>query len=242
MTFARLDMWSEALGINIPVNVLLPDLMHRKGPPKALYLLHGLSDDESIWCRRTSLERYVGTSNLCVIMPTTRRGFYTNMKRGYAYWTYISAELPRFIHGVFRLSDSPRDTFAAGVSMGGYGAVKLGLRQAERFCRIYSISGALDMDRHRDVLPEFDNVFGPQVPESDNVYSLLEGCAQARRTLPPMRLYCGAQDRFLGDNERFVRQAREYGFAAELSVEPGGHEWNSWDSALRRVIGDICSG
>lgn len=240
MTFIELDMWSSVLGINLPVNMLMPDSMYRKTPPRVLYLLHGLSDDESIWCRRTSLERYVGSENLCVVMPTTRRGFYTNMKNGYAYWTYISLELPRFVSGTFRVSGRREDTYAAGVSMGGYGAVKLGLRRSGCFRRIFSVSGALDMDAHRGILREFGNVFGDRVPEEDNVYSLLDKCAETGCVPPPIQLFCGTEDAFHDDNVRFARQAQSLGFSVTLEDAPAGHEWNYWDRTLETIIGRIC--
>lgn len=89
-----------------------------------LYLLHGLSDDHTIWLRRTSIERYVASMGLAVVMPAVHRSFYTDMDKGYRYWTFISEELPALARSFFPLSDKREDNFAAGLSMGGYGAFK----------------------------------------------------------------------------------------------------------------------
>lgn len=96
-----------------------------------LYLLHGLSDDDSIWLRRTSIERYVAQMGIAVVMPQVHRSFYTDMAAGGQYWTFISEELPALARSFFPLSAKREDNFVAGLSMGGYGALKLGLRKPE---------------------------------------------------------------------------------------------------------------
>ena len=63
-------------------------------PYPTLYLLHGMSDDHTIWQRRTSIERYVSDMGIAVVMPTTHLGWYTDMAQGNRYWTFISEELP----------------------------------------------------------------------------------------------------------------------------------------------------
>ena len=138
-----MNIFSDTIGMMTGVNVIIPE--NSKEPPAVLYLLHGLSDDQSAWTRRTSIERYVGDKNLAVIMPTTYRGYYTDMANGYRYWTYISEELPEKMRRIFRLSSEREKTFAAGLSMGGYGALKLGLRQPERFAAVAGFSSAAAM-------------------------------------------------------------------------------------------------
>src|SRR5258705_6398585 len=105
----------------------------RTGDFTTLYLLHGLSDDDTTWVRRTSLERYVAELGLAVVMPQVQRSFYTDEVFGRPYWAFVSEELPRVARSFFRLSADPAQTFVAGLSMGGYGAFKLALRHPERF-------------------------------------------------------------------------------------------------------------
>src|SRR6476619_7886720 len=109
------------------------------GETPVLYLLHGLSDDDTIWLRRTSIERYVAALGLAVVMPQVHRSFYTDEAYGNRYWTYLSEELPEIVHGFFRLSRRREDTFVAGLSMGGYGALKWALRDPGRFAAAASL-------------------------------------------------------------------------------------------------------
>ena len=153
MAFLQVQFFSKSLDVASTVNVILPEpsqgigmgSSEGKALPKVLYLLHGYSDDHSIWMRRTSVERYAARHNLAVIMPAVNHSFYTNEKQGERYWDYVSEELPQVMHKFFRLSDKPEDTFVAGLSMGGYGSLKMALNHPERFGAAASFSGCVDM-------------------------------------------------------------------------------------------------
>ena len=110
MAFIQCSFHSDVLGKACSMNVLLPQKVttqigmtssgSRKDLP-VLYLLHGLSDDHSIWMRRTSIERYAASYPLAVVMPDGGRSFYTDMKYGSKYWTFLSEELPEIVCSLF---------------------------------------------------------------------------------------------------------------------------------------------
>jgi len=104
MVLLQAHFRSEVLELTVSMNVLLPEKIcpFENGKWPTLYLLHGLSDNHTIWQRHTSIERYVQDKNIAVIMPEVHRSFYTNMKHGGKYWTFISEELPRSPEGFFR--------------------------------------------------------------------------------------------------------------------------------------------
>ena len=114
MAFLQIQFFSSALNVASTVNVILPESDQGIGvaasrderPPKVLYLLHGYSDDHSIWMRRTSVERYAAKHNLAVIMPAVNHSYYCNEIYGEKYWDYVSDELPRTMHHFLRLSKS----------------------------------------------------------------------------------------------------------------------------------------
>src|SRR3954463_14247195 len=158
MALLRCDVFSDALGLSTSMTVILPQPTTSQigmtggapaEPPPVLYLLHGLSDDDTIWLRRTSIERYVAPLGLAVVMPQVHRSFYADEAYGGRYWTFLSEELPQLVGSLFRISDRREDTFVAGLSMGGYGALKWALRQPDRFAAAASLSGAVDVERLR---------------------------------------------------------------------------------------------
>lgn len=130
---------SEALRMDTAVTVSLPQKMEEAERP-VLYLLHGLGDDHTAWVRRSNIDRYANREGIAVIMPEVQRGFYTDMVYGPAYFTYITEELPRLCASLFRVTEDPARTYIAGLSMGGYGALKAALRRPERYAAAAAFS------------------------------------------------------------------------------------------------------
>ena len=143
MAFATINYHSRSLAEGVVVQHRLP---RRPGDPRpwsVFYLLHGLSDDHTIWMRRTSIERYVEGLPLVVVMPDGGRGWYTNAEAGYAYEDDLIKDVVGLIDRTFPVKAERSGRAIGGLSMGGYGAVKLGLKHHEMFASVNSHSGAL---------------------------------------------------------------------------------------------------
>lgn len=248
MAHMRCDFFSDALGLSTSMTVILPQPtasqigmtgMAPAGDPPVLYLLHGLSDDDTIWLRRTSIERYVAPLGLAVVMPQVHRSFYVDGVHTGSYWTFISEELPDIVARFFRVSDRREDTFVAGLSMGGYGAFRLALHQPERFAAAASLSGALDLarlqqhdGREQVMAAIFD---GRDATGSDDDLIDLLGRAEAA-TLPSLYVACGTEDPLIAANHRFVDAADDRGIEVTTSFGPGEHEWGLWDTTIQDVL------
>jgi putative tributyrin esterase len=241
------DFYSESLEMGASVSVVLPQPTETQigvdaaagagGDLPVLYLLHGLSDDHTAWTRYTSIERYAAAAGLAVVMPAVGRSFYTDERHGHPYWTYLSEELPRVMGSFFRFSERREDTFVAGLSMGGYGALRLALTHPERFAAVASLSGGLDVVGLAG-LPErrelFDRVYGGRPGPDEDLFALL---AQATaETLPPMYVACGTEDPLLPLSQRFAKEAAATGAALTADFRPGSHEWGLWDDVIQDVI------
>ncbi|SCF21525.1 S-formylglutathione hydrolase FrmB [Micromonospora viridifaciens] len=250
MARIRCDFFSEALGMGTSMTVLLPEPASvgigvagrpTADDPPVLYLLHGLSDDDTIWTRRTSIERYVAPLGLAVVMPMAGRSFYSDETHGNRYWTFLTEELPEVCRSFFRLSPRREDTFVAGLSMGGYGAVKWALRQPDRFAAAASLSGALDVARRRDhptnpINPAVWHTIwdGREVPGTDDdTVALLE---RAGDDLPSLYVACGTEDFLYEDNVRFVDTARRRDAPVTVDFSPGDHDWAYWDAKIQDVL------
>lgn len=246
MALISCDFYSESLQLSTSMTVLLPQETRtqigmegasRAGDPPLLYLLHGLSDDHTIWQRRTSVERYVAPLGLAVVMPAVHRSFYADEVHGHAYWTFLTQELPELVHGFFRLSSRPQDTYVAGLSMGGYGALKWALHEPHRFAAAASMSGGLDL-RDLGDRPElrgmFDRVFGGELRPENDLVDLVEHADPA--ALPPLYVGCGTEDRILPGNQTFVDAARQQGLDLTVEFRQGDHDWAFWDGELQKVL------
>jgi putative tributyrin esterase len=250
MAFIDCNFFSETLGMCCSINVILPQLTQNQiglaghassAPPPVLYLLHGLSDDHTIWGRRTSIERYVTQYGLAVVIPNVHRSFYTNMVNGGRYWDFISEELPQIVNSFFNVSTKREDTFVAGLSMGGYGALKLALRQPERFAAAASLSGVLDIvarSKSND-FPELNTlIFNPcTLPGSaDDLFALTKNIAKTPDSIPQIYQCCGTEDFLYEDNLRFKSHLENLKISFTYSEAPGTHCWDFWDEHIQNVL------
>src|SRR3954469_21578484 len=165
MGFATINYFSRALLKASSFNIVFPDDPKVPRPWAVLYLLHGLSDDHTIWMRRTSIERYLEGLPLAVVMPDGGRGWYTNALEGYAHEDDIIKDVVGLVGRTFPVKAERAGRAIGGLSMGGYGAVKLGLKHHEMFASVNSHSGALgfalrDPEKGNEASPEFIAICG----------------------------------------------------------------------------------
>ena len=246
------SFYSDSLKRNTAICVLFPDISPDvlpvvQGVPGVLYLLHGLGGNREEWLRFSKIEYYAKKYNLIVIMPEVERSFYCDMGFGADYFTYVADELPELCGRWLHLEQDRSHTFLAGESMGGYGAVKIGLRRPQRFSAIASLSGVLDYAaaakralngswteiRAEELLMRH----GPSgLPaEEDDLLELVKNAALDPK-MPRLIQFCGTEDFLYADNQRFHAAAEKYGYGHVYSEGAGGHEWPYWDKTIQRAI------
>lgn len=248
MIHLRTDFFSETLGLSTSMTVLVPQAASgqvgmggraRSDGHPVLYLLHGSSDDDTTWLRRTSIERYAAELGLAVVMPQVHLSFYCDEVYGLPYWTFLSEELPELVASTFHVSRAREDTFVAGLSMGGFGAFKWALHHPDRFAAAASLSGALDLAglrwEGRDPGQRM-RIWGRRkvAGTHDDLLHLL-GVVD-RESLPALYVTCGTEDFLHEDNRRFVAEAERHGIPLATDFRPGDHEWAYWDAAIQRVL------
>lgn len=260
MALIQCDFFSETLKMGASMTVILPQPMasdqsaaigidagpadSSSGGIPTLYLLHGLSDDHTAWTRRTAIERYVSGMNLAVVMPGVARSYYADMAHGPAYWSFISEELPRLCQQMFGLSSRREDNFAAGLSMGGYGAFKLALNHPDRFAAAASLSGGLDpvglLSEYPDRLGEWTDMFGdpPRIEgTASDLFSKSAELSAGQHKDLPLYACCGTGDFIYEHSTQFRDHAQQLGLNLTYEEHPAReHEWGYWDQQIQRVL------
>lgn len=253
MALINCDFFSETLEICTSMCVILPENTTsqigmkgsvRKSDHPTLYLLHGLSDDHSIWQRRTSIERYVSDLGIAVVMPNVNRSFYTDMRYGAKYWSFISEELMEICRKFFHLSNAREDNFVAGLSMGGYGAFKLALRCPEKFAAAASLSGVLDLGTlvQSEIGPfkeDFKNIFGENISifnTDEDLFFLAEKVANSKGPRPKLYQCCGTEDDLYQGNKKFRDFCGKLHLDLTYEEQSGDHEWGYWDMQIQKVL------
>jgi S-formylglutathione hydrolase FrmB len=233
MAFAEIRYFSGAIGKQNSANVILPDV---PGPWQVMFLLHGMSDDHTIWSRRSRIESYVTELPLLVVMPDGGRSFYCDAVEGFAYNTAIAHELPSLIRRWFPVRDR---WCVTGLSMGGYGAMRLALDDPELFASTCALSAALNFGHDPEYRTgenrEFARIVGSDPAGGPNdLYHLISVLAPERR--PHIRIDCGREDFLIEHNREFHRHLDGLGVPHEYEERPGDHNWDYWDLTVRPAI------
>lgn len=235
MAFCHVQWSSQVLGKQVGSYVILPD--SGKGPYATFYLLHGLSDDYTIWHRRARIEWYVRDLPLIVVTPDGFRGFYTDNQEGPAYAKYLGEELPAFIEKTFPAKRSRSGRCIGGLSMGGYGALRLGLGYPDAFASVNSHSGAVMHGAKTYSKPEqaeFKRIFGARPAGSNHDLLMLARKASRAGKLPKIRIDCGTEDFLLADNREFHAKLDAMDVPHEYAEFPGGTIGTTGRSTSRR--------
>ena len=261
------NFYSKTLENGVQIEIALPEPISdgAKEPLPVLNLLHGNSDDATVWQRRTSIERYADQYGMAVVMPGVQRGSaYTDQVNGEAWYTYIAQEVPDMARRYLKISQRREDTFVAGLSMGGYGAMHWALREPQRFRAAITLSGAVGsriptgyslsdikrtsgQDRQKRenresyaIRTEFAMTYGSveQYLQNDDAHLIRQVKAALRegKKLPDLYMACGTEDFLYDANAQLHEQLTALGVAHTYREGPGAHNWAFWDHWIQDAL------
>ena len=261
MALMEVNFFSKTLNIATSCYVILPQQAQGIGKEGSeakekypvLYLLHGASDDHTIWLRRTSIERYVSTMGLAVVMPDGKLSNYENMEKGGRFRDFIVDELPSVMESMFPISDRPEDRHLAGLSMGGFGALKNGLLFPEKYATIGILSSGNFFYGETAKENFLSRRAGGRIPMSvaiygNNDWGSMQGTdrdpfvigekdlAEGKK-MPRFFHVCGTEDGLLGS----ARSTRDWflnhpAISYEYHEGPGSHNWAFWDQWIQEYL------
>lgn len=234
MALVEVRFFADSLQKKTGMMLIVPEGV--KGPFPVMYLLHGLSDDYSTWVRRTSIERYMDGVPMVVVMPDGGRGFYTNAVEGPAGESHIMKDVVGFVEANFPVKKGGASRAIAGLSMGGYGAMKLALKHPRAFAAVSAHSSAF-MAGHEPTpnIPERTRIFGPDpAGGNEDVFALAEKLS--RRPRPALRIDCGKSDGLININRRFHKHLERLRIKHIYREYPGAHNWAYWDAHITETI------
>ncbi|WP_243143487.1 alpha/beta hydrolase [Pseudobutyrivibrio xylanivorans] len=218
MALIQVNYLSKALFREVPVNVILPVdrfdadtnryLNGKDRKYKTLYLLHGLLGNYTDWISQTRIQKWAEEKNLAVVMPSGDNAFYFNSRTPWNdYGTFIGEELVEVTRRMFPLSDKREDTFIAGLSMGGFGALRNGIVYSKNFSHVAGLSSAVHI--FEDTSEEaniglFDNIEEAS-KTNKNPWVAVEEMLSEKRPIPMFYMACGTKDDLMPANISFAR-------------------------------------
>ena len=254
MVLFRGDVKCKSLQRRTSISVILPsDNIHFlqdteeivPQPYKTLYFLHGLYGSDDIVLANTSIQKFAEDNGIAIVIPCGDNSFYLDNEKAHAFYgEYVGQELLDITRNIFPLSDKREDTFIAGFSMGGYGAIRNGLKYCENFSRIGMISPALITDEIADYADDnnvlrskdfYESIFGnlDEVKGSDaDPKYLIENCPD----IPDIYMACGLDDFLFEKTSDFYSFLKDKNIDATFVRAEGEHTWEFCDKYIKEFI------
>lgn len=258
MAFVQCDIFSYQLGMDTELTLLLPEKRQQRpcdrsnDRHKVLYLLHGHSDDHTAYIRKSLIELLVRDKDLIVVMPNCHRGMYTDGVYTHRYFSYVADELPVVVANLFHGSTRPEDMYIAGISMGGYGAAKIGMNRPGNYAGVGILSGGMDMEENLkeqtelpfavpDMMRNIFDVFGSRERfhgSDDDLFALLQKRDAEGGFTPKIYHACGTEDFLHGQNLKFRDAVAACAGKWDYTYEEGRgcHDWDFWNTYLPRML------
>jgi len=252
MSIIQASFLSDCLNRKVHFSAILPvDSFYPNAsalPYKTVYLLHGYTGSCDGWFAKYPLRNFSMMNNLAIIMPNAENHFYVDdMQRGDMHGELIGQELVDFTRNVFPLSTAREDTIIGGISMGGSGALRNGLKCSDIFGHIISISPAIVTENiadpgYKSSTPTltrgfFESVFGDLngiTGSNLDIYWLSQELKRSGVEFPSIYIACGANDRLIYETRRFHAHLNELGIVHDFDEAPGTHDELFFEPHLMR--------
>lgn len=250
MANIEVDFFSQSLLRNCSYKAIIPIEKNDSNLFKTLYLLHGITGDYCDWINNTRIIELVNKYNIAVIMPSGNNSFYVDQKKyGNNYGEFIGEELVEHTRKLFNLSKEREDTFIAGLSMGGYGALRNGLKYNSTFGAIGAMSAALIIDSAIESTEDneivfakrsfYESIFGDlnKLKDSDkDIEYLINRIRNNKENMPRLYVSCGSED-FLIENNRKLKNFLDSNFISHTYEEgKGTHSWDFWNEYIEKIL------
>ena len=245
---------SKLMGREMPYAVVLPagyEQSNEKTFYPVVYLLHGLTGHFDNWTSRSKLREFAKNYNYLIVTPEGDNGWYTDSATVPTdkYESYIVEELMPEIEKNFRAKRDRASRSIAGLSMGGYGSIKFGLKHPEKFALVGSFSGALQAASLSDKL--IGNVWkaltdsitstygadGSPTRAANDVFRIArEMPSENHKNLPFIYFDCGTEDGLIATNREFSNLLLEKKIPHEFRQLPGKHDWAFWNAQVEEFL------
>lgn len=231
MNLCTVQFLSQVLGRHVPYTAILPDPAFGEGPFPVLFQLHGASDDHTMWLLASNLVRYVAPLPLITVLPDGGLSFWLNRGPRERYEDFVVQDLLPHVARTFHVRTGK--AAIGGLSMGGFGAMYLGLRHPDRFASIWAHSGAFRSEA--ELVARGWSPATAHLADPDTWVPL--GPDEATE-LPAVSFDCGLEDPLLEGNRALHRRLAERGIPHTYREHPGGHTWEYWDTHVREALAE----
>jgi S-formylglutathione hydrolase FrmB len=245
------ELNSKLMGRKMPYRIILPagyQTSNDKVRYPVIYLLHGLSGHFDNWTDKTKVAADAANFNFIIVTPEGGDGWYTDSATVPTdkFESYIVKELVPEIDKKYRTQSDRAHRMIAGLSMGGYGSLKFGLKYPEMFSLVGSFSGAVGATSYDEkhagpaIAKSLAAIFGAEGSElrgSNDIFKMISDLTPDKlKAIPYIYQSCGTEDFLFQDNRNFLQLLVEKKVPHEYREHPGVHDWIFWDDQVREFL------
>ena len=241
---------SKLMGRMIPYRLILPSdyEISKSMRYPVIYLLHGLTGSYANWTNLTKLSEYASGHKFIIVTPDGASGWYTDSVStpNDKYESYIVKELIPEIDKQYRTMPDREHRIIAGLSMGGYGSLKFGMKYPDMFSLVGSFSGALGAagwtEKNTGAIGKsMDSVFGTDEAsegrKANDIFKMMREITPEKvKALPYIFQSCGTEDFLIQNNRDFLAILNEKKIPHEYREHPGIHDWVFWNDQVREFL------
>ncbi|MCW5958072.1 MAG: esterase family protein [Pyrinomonadaceae bacterium] len=249
-TVSEQKLTSKLMGRDMPYRVIVPTYYSESAQSRypVIFLLHGLTGHYNNWTELTKLANYLAAYDIIVVTPEGGDGWYTDsVSSANEKWeSYIVKELIPEVDNKFRTLAIREKRAIAGLSMGGFGSLKFGLKYPDKFVLAGSFSGALGAAQITEkqfpgaIGKTIEGIFGPadsETRKSNDIFSIIRDLSPEKmKAIPFIYLDCGTEDFLFQNNREFVNLLIEKKVPHEYRQLPGVHDWKYWDKQVQEFL------
>jgi putative tributyrin esterase len=237
---------SEALKSSRKAMVLLPRDYNRSSRRYGvLYLLHGFGGNYEDWFKHSNVVEYAARYPLILVAPDAENSYYSNSltRPDYQYEDFLVRDLVNFIDSHYRTIANRHARGIVGLSMGGYGAMKLGLKYPQTYSAIAAFSGTFTRAQvghkasNEAMAKVLRDIFGADnnaAHQQNDPFLLVKKLGPFK---PDIYFACGNSDRGpLESNRQFAQLLSSLGMPYEYREPVGVHNWEVWDGQIREYF------
>jgi len=217
---------------------------------KSLYLLHGYTGNYFDWLWGSRIVELAYKNNIAVFLPSGHNSFYLDdIEKSEYYGEFIGSELVEYTRRIFPLSKDRDDTFIGGLSMGGYGALRNGLKYHNNFGKIIALSSAIIIKKiagikqdYKDLIADYyyyRRVFGDLdklIGSDKDIEALAKDLVKKGEFIPEIYMACGTEDFLIEENRECYNHLKEIGINVTYIEEPGAHDWDFWNRHIQKAM------
>lgn len=212
------------------------DESNNSGNYDVVYLLHGYQGDASDWKHRTGILEYIIGKRIICVAISGDNSFYLENVLGFNYEAFLLKEVNDRVRLMF--PNIIQHQHIAGLSMGGYGALRLALLHPDLFETVGAFSTVADIFQ-LEKQKNLSQINLQMLLESNVDVDLFKIILKSKLITTRISLFCGLSDPYLEMSNRLFSELKEKGANITYKEIPGAHDWNVWDKCLKDFLAEL---